>query len=92
MNRLLQECGFELAAKSSNYATLICAAIGVRNIFAGSRAWPVFLLYGCSSIVGVTIAAKFTARAIARVRLRRIIAELREFEMPAIPSTTMTSR
>jgi hypothetical protein len=92
VNRLLQECGCALAAKCVTCMTLIFAAIGVRNMLAHSLHWPAFLLYGCLSIVGAAIAAKFTAKFAARVRLRRIVAELRELDLPAVPSITMSSR
>jgi hypothetical protein len=92
VNRLLQECGCALAAKCTTCATLIVAGVAARNIVIGSPHWPVFFLCGCLSIVGVAIAAKFTAQGIARIRLRRIIAELRELEMPAMGSTRMSAR
>jgi len=92
VNRLLQECGCSPAAKCATCATLAGASLGVRDVISGSLNWPVFSLYSCLFIVGAAVAAKFAALTIARVRLRRIVAELRELEMPAIPPTTMSSR
>lgn len=92
VNRLLQECGCALAAKCTTCTTLAVAGLGVRGIIAGGLYWPAFILYGCLSIAGTAVAARVSAQTIARLRLRRIIVELRELEMLAIPSTTMSSR
>jgi len=85
VNQILQDCGCVLAAKCTTYTTMFVAGIALVYVFEGKFQWPAFVLLASLSSIAATLAGKSAARAIGRARLRRIAAELRDFDILKSP-------